>query len=231
MSKTVVIHQPDFLPYLGFFHRFLHADLWVVLDHVQFLSGSKSWHNRDKIKTPKGPAWITVAVAKAPQQTPIKEIRLSDDPAWREKNLNLIHHNYRKAPGFVEVFPRLEELFHMPAARLVDFNMASIRMLMDMLDTPIDLVLSSDLGIEGSKTVMLVDICSKVKADAYLSGVGARDYLDVEYFSLGRIELLWQEFVHPVYPQIYGEFSPYLSSIDLLLQCGIERARAIMHDL
>lgn len=228
MSKTVVIHQPDFLPYLGFFHRFLHADQWVVLDHVQFLSGSKSWHNRDKIKTANGAAWVTVAVAKPPQQTPINQIMLSSDNGWREKNLNLIYHNYRKASGFLAIFPRLEELFDLRAERLVDFNMASINLLMELLDVPVKFVFSSELGIEGAKTAMLVDICTKVGADVYLSGVGAQDYLEPDCFLQAGVTLRWQEFVHPSYPQLHGEFIPYLSSIDLLFNCGIEMSRKVL---
>lgn len=228
MGKTVVIHQPDFLPYLGFFHRFLHADLWVVLDHVQFLSGSKSWHNRDKIKTANGPAWLTVAVTKTPQQTPINKVLLSVDNGWREKNLNLIHHNYRKSSGFAEIFPRLEELFNLRVERLVDFNMASIQMLMDLLEVQVEFVFSSELGGEGEKSAMLVDICTKVAADSYLSGVGARDYLEPSCFSLNGIALQWQEFEHPVYPQLCGDFIPYLSSIDLLFNCGINESRQIL---
>jgi hypothetical protein len=228
MSKTVVIHQPDFLPYLGFFQRFLHADQWVVLDHAQFLSGSKSWHNRDKVRTVNGTAWITVAVTKTAQKTPINRVLLSPDQSWRNKMLNRLHHDYCKSPFFAEVFPRLEELLHEPVERLVDFNMAGIRLLMELFDVHIDFVFSSALEIEGTKTTMLVDICKKVEADIYLSGLGARDYLEPHLFDAADISLKWQNFNHPVYPQLHGDFIPFLSSIDLLLNCGVEKSRDIL---
>ena len=86
--KTVVIHQPDFMPYAGFFHRFLNADLYIALDHVQFVKGtSRAWTHRDKIKTTKGDQWLTVSTKSAPLNTPINQIQLSDDINWKENNL------------------------------------------------------------------------------------------------------------------------------------------------
>lgn len=132
-SKTVVIHQPDFLPYLGFFHRFLCADLYVILDNVQFLHNSKSWHHRDKIKTPQGAKWITVSVIKAPRETKINEIILTSDVNWRERNLNLIIQNYRKSPYFKEIFPHIEELYSFRCHKMMDFNIKSIQILMSFI--------------------------------------------------------------------------------------------------
>lgn len=231
MSKTVVIHQPDFLPYLGFFHRFLLADLWVVLDDVQFLDGgSKCWHNRDKIKTPRGERWLTVGVKKAPMETMINEAFLADDD-WEKKNLNQLRENYRKAPYYDEIFPRLETLYDHNCIRLVDFNMRSIEMLMDMFDIKIETVFASVLKAGGKKTERLVDLCKKVGAAAYLTGVGSRDYLQEPMFEAEGIKVVWQDFKHPIYPQLYGEFIPYLSSIDLFFNCGIEESRKILRRL
>lgn len=227
MSKIVVIHQPDFLPYLGFFHRFLHADTWVVLDHVQFLSGSKSWHNRDKIKTAQGEKWLTIAVCKCPQKTPINEVMLSDTP-WRVDHLNLITTNYRTAPFFSEIMPYLSRLYENRCERLIDFNMASIAMLMQFFDVEVPIVLASSLQPEGKANDLLVDLLIKTQADGYLSGVGAKTYFDPSPFDEAKLSVVWQNFTHPVYPQLHGDFMPYLSSIDLLFNCGIERSREIL---
>ena len=95
-DKVVVIHQPDFMPYLGFFDRLLHADTYVVLETAQYVNGtSRSWMSRDKIKTEKGEQWITVCVKKAPRETAIKDILLLDDGKWQKNNLGLLHQNYR----------------------------------------------------------------------------------------------------------------------------------------
>jgi hypothetical protein len=135
MSKTVVIHQPDFVPYLGFFQRFLSADQFIVLDHVQFVTGtSRSWTHRDKIKTPAGEKWLTLSVIKAPLGTPINQIELSTSVNWATANLNLLKQNYRRAPFFDEVFPSVVQLYEAPPRLMVDFNLRSIELLMELLE-------------------------------------------------------------------------------------------------
>lgn len=228
MSKTVVIHQPDFLPYLGFFHRFLGADLYVALDHVQFVNGtSRSWTHRDKIKTPRGVQWLSVSVRKAPRDTPINEIELSGT-GWKAHNLNLVRQNYREAPHFDEIFAELDCLYSLPCTRLVEFTIASIDMLLRLLDITIPRLESSSMQPVGHKNELLVDILRKVGASRYLSGDGARDYFELPPFQEAGIEVMWQDFKHPVYPQLYGEFVPYLSSIDMLFNCGVEHSREIL---
>jgi len=226
---TVVIHQPDFLPHLGFFQRFLHADLWVVLDNVQFLT--RGWHHRDKIKSPGGERWVSVAVRKASRQVKINEVYLSTTVDWRAGNLNLISENYRKAPFFKEVFPYIEELYNYKCERLMEFNLKSIEMLMTLFDIGIERKLASSLKPAGKANHLLVDILKKTGADVYLSGTGARDYYDPLPFEEAGIKVIWQDFTHPVYPQLHGEFIPYLSSIDLFFNCGIERSREILRSL
>lgn len=227
--KVVVIHQPDFAPYLGFFHRFMKADLYIALDHVQFVNGSsRAWTHRDKIKTAQGEKWLTVSVRKAPRDTAINQIELCADTGWRQDNLRLLEQNYRKTPCYNELMPEIERLYAQPFSMLRDFNMASIEMLMDMLDVRIPWVWSSSLDPVGTKNELLADLLQKVSATHYLSGVGARDYFDPIPFREANTEVLWQDFIHPVYPQLYGEFTPYLSSMDLLFNCGVEKSREIL---
>jgi hypothetical protein len=229
MSRTVVIHQPDFAPYLGFFHRFLSADFFIVLDHVQFVQHtSRAWTHRDKIKTPQGEKRLTLSVQKAPRDTPINEVLLSDATDWRGANLRQLEENYRKAPFFKDIFPEIVRLYRAPDTHLATFNQNFIEWLMDAFDVRLPLVRSSTLDPVGSKNELLVDILQKVGATRYLSGVGARDYMDVATFAAAGIEVAWQDFVHPIYPQLHGEFIPYLSSLDVLLNCGYENARKIL---
>lgn len=230
MSKTVVIHQPDFLSYLGFFHRLLHADQFIILDHVQFVKSNRSWTHRDKIKTLNGDAWLTVSVKKCPRDTAINQVQLSENEIWRESNLNLLKQNYGKAPFFDEVHPYVESLYGKTHSRLIDFNMSSIHMLCDLFAIEIDMVFSSDLDCHSRKNELLVEILSKVGATHYLSGLGARDYFDPEPFSAADIEVVWQDFPHPVYPQLHGDFMAGLSSIDLLYNCGIEKSKTILRE-
>ncbi len=229
MATTAVIHQPDFLPYLGFFHRFLQADIYLVLDHVQFVNGtSKAWTHRDKIKTSKGVQWLSVSVNKVPRDTPINQVTLSTTVEWREANLHLLEANYRRAPYFGEIMPYVRQLYSEPAKGLAEFNIKSIRILMALLDVERPMIFSSSLNPQGAKNELLIDLLRKVGAGRYLSGVGARDYMDELLFAAAGIEVLWQDFRHPVYPQLHGTFEPYLSSVDVLFNCGIDRSRRLL---
>lgn len=229
MGKTVVIHQPDFLPHIGFFHRFLYADLWVMLDNVQFVNNSsRSWQNRDKIKTKKGEKWITVAIQRCHRETKINEVLLSGKHNWREGHLNLIRENYRASRHFDEVYPYIEKLYSFECSKLMDFNIESIDMLSNLFDINIPRIFASTLNPEGKKNELLIDILKKVGADKYLSGPGARDYLEHKLFDESGIKVAWQNFRHPEYSQPQGDFISYLSSIDLLLNCGIEKSREIL---
>jgi hypothetical protein len=231
MSKTVVIHQPDFVPYLGFFQRFLSADQFIVLDHVQFVTGtSRSWTHRDKIKTPAGEKWITLSVSKAPLGTPINQIELSTSVDWATANLNLLKQNYSRAPFFDEVFPLVVQLYEAPPRLMADFNLRFIELLMDLLDVRLPWVHSSSLQPEGNSNELLIDLLGKVGAKYYLSGNGARDYMQPERFAQAGIQVVWQQFTHPIYPQQFGVFVPYLSSLDVLFNCGITASRQILRE-
>jgi len=229
MKRTVVIHQPDFLPWLGFFHRLLRADLYIALDHVQFVTGtSRSWTHRDRIKTAAGPRWLSLSLQKAPLGTPIREMLLSPDHAWRIDNLNLVRESYRGAPYFSEIFPRLERLYASDHSRLVDMTLDSIALLCDLLDIRVEGSLSSEMSPIGTSNEMLADLLRRAGATHYLSGVGAREYFDPLPFARAGIELIWQEFAHPVYPQLHGDFVPMLSAVDMLFNCGIDGSRELI---
>jgi hypothetical protein len=228
----VVIHQPDFLPHLAFFDRLMSADLFVVFDTAQYVTGtSRSWMNRDRIKTRHGAKWITVPVQKSSRGARVMDIKLLTTDDWRADGLSLIVENYKEAPFFDEVFPYMEDLYRYKCRRLLDFNLRSITMLMDLFSITIETTLASTLHSEGKANELLVDILKKTHATTYLSGVGAKAYYDPEPFRRAEIAVIWQDFKHPIYPQLYGDFVPYLSSIDLLFNCGLIHSRKILRDL
>ncbi|MBW7961128.1 WbqC family protein [Bradyrhizobium sp. BR 10261] len=229
MSRTVVIHQPDFLPYLGFFHRFLQADLFVALDHVQFVQHSRNaWSHRDKIKTASGERWMSVSVKKCPMNTPIKDVRLSANSQWQQANLNLLRENYRGAPFFRPIFDRLEQVHRTPFEYMAQFNLALIDVVCEWIGIEIPRVMSSTLVCSGRKSEMIAGIVADVGGDRYLSGTGARQYHEQEPFDRRGIEVIWQDFTHPVYPQQFDGFIPYLSVIDALFNCGPEATGAML---
>jgi hypothetical protein len=229
MRKTVVVHQPDFMPYLGFFQRFLHADQFIVLDHVQFVTGtSRSWTHRDKIKTVNGEQWLTLSVKKAALGTPINRIELSENVDWATQNINILKQNYRKAPFFYEVMPLVQNFYEKTPHLLADLNVQSIELLMNLLDVKIPWVRSSALSPQGTGNELLIDLLVKTGATHYLSGIGGRSYMRLDKFEAAGIQVVWQEFQHPVYPQQFGSFIPYLSSLDVLFNCGIQGARQVL---
>ncbi len=227
-DKIVVIHQPDFMPYLGFFDRLLRADIYVVFDNVQYVRGSRGWTGRDKIKTRNGEKWISISVQKAPQDTAISQILLSEDNSWRENHLNLFYENYKKCPFYGEIMPYVEKLYSYRCERMMDFNLESIKMLMELFDIQVDMVMAGGLNVTGKNNALIINIMKQLGCTKYLSGVGARDYYKPELYKEAGIDVIWQKFEHPVYRQEYGDFIPYLSSIDLLFNCGVEESRKIL---
>lgn len=227
-DKTVVIHQPDFMPYLGFFDRLLQADIYVVFDNVQYVRGSRALTSRDKIKTQNGEKWISVGIQKPPFGSMISEVLLRQDMEWRKDHVNIIRENYRKSAYYDEIMPYIEELYLYQCKRMMDFNMKSIEMLMALFDISIEMVMASSLQAKGKSNELIIDILKKLDCYRYLSGVGAKDYYVPELYEKAGIQVVWQDFRHPVYPQQYEGFIPYLSSIDMLFNCGIENSRKIL---
>ena len=221
--KRVCIHQPDFLPYLGFFHRLLFTDIFIILDDVQFLRRGSGWHNRDKIKTMYGERWLTISVKKGNLHRKINQVMINrNQDIWITKNLNLLKESYKKAPYFDEYFPRIRDIYLSGFIKIVDLNMAFLYLFFEVFDLKVNTLFSSDLNVEGSSNQKLINLIKAVGCSHYLSGVGARDYIDEQMFADEGITIEWQQFQHPVYPQLHGEFIPNLSCIDLLFNCGHE---------
>lgn len=228
-DKLVVIHQPDFMPYLGFFHRLVIADIYIVFDNVQYVRGSKTQTSRDKIKTANGEKWINVGIQKPAYKCRINEVWLSKDTQWKERSLNLLKENYRNADYFKEIYPYIENLYATDYGKMIDFNMASIKMLIGLFGIEnIEIKYASDLHATGKSNELIIDLVKAVGCHRYLSGTGARNYYIPELYERAGIEVVWQKFEHPVYKQQFGAFIPYLSSVDLLFNCGIEHSREII---
>lgn len=221
------VHQPNFIPYLGFFHKVSHSDVFVLYDTAQY--SKNDFHNRNQIKTSQGPSWLTVPVSLHLGER-INEVKMVPLVTFREKHLRTISGAYKKAPFFNEIFPMLEQAYA-NAERLTDLNVPLLRMIIERLSPQCKIVLSSELGVDlGLKsTEALVAMMKKVGADIYLSGPGAREYLEEKQFADVGVKVIWQEFRHPVYPQLWGgEFIPNLSVIDALFMVGFEGVRKLI---
>jgi hypothetical protein len=218
-------HQPNFLPWLGFFDKIRRAERFVLVDHVQFARGD--FQNRNKILTRDGPRWLTVPVRQRSRDERIfeKEIDPKTDRGmtWGQRVVETLRHAYARAPHFERTMPFFEDAFTRPWERLLDLNVHLIRHFLTRFEIATPIVLSTSLGeVEGQKSEMVLSLCKKVGATVYLSGSGgSREYLDTGLFERSGIEVRWQDFGHPRYPQLgVDDFNSHLSAIDLLMWCG-----------
>ena len=215
----VAIHQPEHLPWIGFFEKMQRADLFVLLDDVQFSKGD--FQNRNRVKGANGVQWLTVPIVqKFPQQ--INEVEIAGDD-WRDKHWRTVLSCYGRAPYFKTIGPGLEELYRAPSHKLSDFNLSAIGLLARLLGIETKMVRSSQLNATGEKSDLILNICREVGADAYYSGAMGRAYLQRETFAQAGIEIVFQQFVHPTYQQLFMQsegFVPNLSVLDLLFNCG-----------
>jgi len=215
------IHQPQFIPWLGYFDKIRQADVFVFLDNVQFKKNE--FQNRNRILTPQGPRWLTVPVSFR-FGDPINGVRVPPDTRWRKKMVRTVEQCYRKAPGFDVCFPTFSELImDVTWESLAELNIATVLWLMELLDLHTPTVRASDLEpLEDDPSGRLIDICRKVGADTYLSGAGGREYLDAARFAEAGVNLRFQHFEHPVYRQgdAFDEFVPNLSALDFVMWNG-----------
>lgn len=213
----VTIHQPNFMPWAGFFHKWLTSDAFIVLDTVQY--HKNEWQNRNRIKAVNGVQWLTVPVSYRFPQT-IGEVEIAS-PNWSRKQISAIEQSYAKAPYLDLFWPTLREVLQQPYERVSDLNTEVIRALGEMLHCQSPLYLASEMRTDSiDPTGRLISLCQELNGDAYLSGREGREYLESESFSEAGIELWFQEVEAPVYSQLHGTFISHLSVIDMLFNLG-----------
>jgi hypothetical protein len=226
VSRTLVVLQPGYLPWLGFFDQVRRCDVFVHYDDVQF--DKHGWRNRNRVKAPDGPRWLTVPVRLRGLGKPrIRDVRIDAGAPWARKHLGTLRQLYARAPFAREYLPTLETLLTQPWERLVDLDIALIEQMCGWFGVHRPMHRASDVGVDGDRSGRLLNLCRHFQATRYLSGDAARSYLDAALFARHGIDLEWQGFQHPVYPQLHGGFVPYLSAIDLLLNCGPESRRVL----
>ncbi len=221
----VAIHQPQFLPWLGYLDKVDRADLFVLLDSVQFKKNE--WQNRNRIRTrtAQGWQWVTVPVLHDFGQR-ITEVRINDQVDWRAKHLKALELHYARAPHR-DNLDGLRAIYAQSWDRLADLNLAVLRWLLKEFGIATPLRLASDMQLPEEPTERLIEICRTVGATSYLAGAGAKDYMDFTKFQAAGIPVEVQEFRHPVYRQCHEPFVPGLSAIDLFLTCGGESLQSL----
>ncbi|MDP3883146.1 MAG: WbqC family protein [Candidatus Staskawiczbacteria bacterium] len=219
---TIIIHQPEFLPYIGFFERLSNSDILVILDDVGYQKNG--FINRNKIKTEKGAKWITVPVLGRSPNLKINEVLIDNGQKWAESQLGSIKAAYSKAPHFKEYYNFLEQALKQDWKKICDLDIYLIENINKFLDIDLKIIKSSDLKTKGKGTERLINICKELKADEYLSGPGTEKGHGVEKQEIEKhgIKVKIKEFSNPKYNQQFRsqEFLPYMSIIDLLLNEG-----------
>ena len=224
----LAIHQLHYLPWLRYFHKIASADVFAVLDNIQF--NKNGWQNRNKIKTDQGALTLTVPVLQKMGQS-LDEVEIDNKQSWRRKHWGAISSHYRKAPFFKEHEPFLRGIYEKEWRKLNDLNYEMLFYFVKVLGIKTRLFKSSEMELRGEATERLVNICADLKADSYLTGAfAAQEYLDENLFAQAGIGLNMHEFDCPVYPQLYPEkdFIPELSLLDLLFHCGPESLSVLM---
>lgn len=216
----VACHQPNFLPWIGFFYKALLADLVVLLDDVQFARGF-TWVNRNRLKCDQGELWLTVPVKKKGRGLQkISDVEVLDEGNWPRRFFQGISQNYAHAPYFAEHRAFLKDLMQMRWEKLVDLNVAAIYYLAGSLGIGNKVILQSSLRIQSQGSELLVKITKEAGSDVYLTPLVSKKYVDENLFARHGITIQFFKFIPPVYPQLWGEFIYNLSALDLLLNCG-----------
>jgi hypothetical protein len=193
------------------------SDVFVLLDDVQYKKNE--WQNRNKIRNARGWQWITIPV-KYRFGEKINQVKIDNTGHWRKEHYNSLIINYGKAPYFREYEPFFKDAYERTWEYLVDINIYFIEFIVRALGLQSKLIRSSRLGVRENRSERLAAICKKVGARTYLSGEGAREYLDLSVFAENNIEVIFQNYCPPVYRQAYQGFEPFMSVVDLLFNYG-----------
>lgn len=225
-GKIVSIHQPNYIPWLGYFYKIAQADIFVFLDDVQF--SNQGMQNYHYIKTPQGPFRLKIPVKKTFGEN-INQVLINNDLDWRKKHLKTIEVNYRRSKYFEEVFNDLELLFKSDYNSIADLDRFIIEFVCKKFGIYTKLINSSELNINSHKEEKILDICDTLNCKIYYSGTGAKVYQDEDNFGLRGIELRYSKFQPFEYPQLWGAFQVNVTVLDYLMNCGYDWDNVMRH--
>lgn len=228
--KVLTAHQPAYMPWLGYFHKIALADQFVLLDEVQF--ERNSFTNRNKIKTANGEAWLTIPLEmKGHIGKNILDMTIDEKSDWRKKHWNSLLLSYKKAPYFSQYADFFESYYkNTTTSVLTEFVKVSSDFFFKELSITTEMATLSQLSVDSKKQELIRDICKKTNSDLFVFGSQGRDYADLAYFKGEGIDCYFQEYKHPQYQQIWGEFVPYMCVADCLFNLGAQRTSEIIFE-
>lgn len=214
--------QPGYLPWLGFFEQMLRDELFVLYDDVQYTK--KDWRNRNRIKTPQGPLWLTVPVETSGRRFQlVHEVRIDDSKDWRRTHLRSLELNYRRAPWFEWAYEPLRAVVERPYEHLIDLDEALIVGICRLLGFARPIRRATEFSLaDPDQNGRVIECMQRAGGSVLYNGAASRDIIDLPRFRAEGLDVVFQDYKHPVYPQLWGAFVPYLSVIDLLMNCGPE---------
>lgn len=223
----VAIMQPTYLPWCGYFALIQAVDVFVFLDSVQF--AKRSWQQRNQVKTPQGAQWLSVPViTKGKRDQLINEVEIDSSCNMTDVHKKSIEMNYSRAPYFKEMGPGVLSCIDPKKTKLVDLNIGIVKFLCGLFGIKTQLLRSSDLHGCGTKADLLASLCLELGATEYISAPGSKAYLDESTaFAQIGIPIRYFNFHHPVYPQLFGDFLPFMSAIDMIFNCGEHSAELL----
>jgi len=225
MSTIITGHQPVYLPWLGLFHKISLADTFIFMDDVQYLTGD--WNNRNKIKTPHDWMYLTVPVSvKKSRSLLLKDIRIDNSKKgtkndWQVEHWKAIIANYKRAPYFSKYSDFFYDMYiDRKWERLVDINEYQLRYFLEVFDLYAKLYKASELNFTNKKSDLVLEHCLRFNSDICVVGCHGKDYIKERDFNERGIRVYYQNYLHPQYEQLWGDFIPYMSIIDLLFNHG-----------
>jgi len=222
----VAVHQPQYLPWLGYFDKIDRADIFVLLDNVQFKKNE--WQNRNRIKTAQGSQWLTVPVRYKFSQL-INQVEINNRDKWQHRQRQAIISNYKKAPYWSLLEEFFEEIFLSKWQYISQLNIYVMKKLTELLGITTPIYVASELGeFPEDPDDRLIAMAKHFDADTYLAGGGGREYMNMEKYAESGIEVIFQEYRHPVYNQLFGDFKPFMSVVDLIYNHGEKSLEILM---
>jgi WbqC-like protein family len=224
----VAAHQPSYLPWLGYLDKLAKADVFVVMDDLQY--EAQNFQNRNRVKLAGGPHWLTVPLLAGAQTDRVVDKRIDNAGRggrhhWQHRHWRSLCVHYGRAPWFDRYAPALEDVYARRWDYLVELDLHMLDLARNWLRITRPIVRASSLGLSGQKTDRIIAMCRAVGATVYLSGRGgSTGYLDVDGLARAGITTMWQRFSHPIYPQRYAGFVSHLGFLDLLFNCGPDAA-------
>jgi len=227
----ISIHQPNYIPWAGYFHKIASSDIFVILDDVQLLRG-KGFEVRNLVKTEGGSKWLRVPVKDQSKMLLINQIEINNDLDWHSKHLNSLCSNYQKTSFFSSYYKEIEKILNNKYIFLIDLNLELIKLFMKILKIKTKITYSSKLNVNDSGTEKILKIIQALNGDKYITeqGPGSERYMEGKenLFQKNNIKILVQKFKIPQYPQMFDDFIPNLSICDMLFNIGGDETRKII---